>query len=434
MDSFESFYGSQENSWLALVQVPALARGDTLTEASFDLNATLGKGSFTAEQELSEIETLSGSALESNLTLFPNLPKLAATQEQEEIHNDSLTRLATAGSLVGESGQSNLMGATTNLKFVQDKLNLKVLENGVLVETVKGKQSQPIPDAFQRLTISAIDSPDIKVLVDKTCLDRSEGIGVTDGDDGNSGLKKRIDGDEALEITIEPTQLYNSATMATVGIDKVASISSEIKGGKIKLTALKGGTVVGEMSYTITKKNAQLTFTSDTPFDSLRISAGNGNTQFTFRSVEFKAVKSGVAPQLNASLAHDTGISNTDGITSDPTVTGSINSSSAIASGIAYVADGTGGLQIINYLPFDNRGVAPTVSISSSIADADPNTSGILVVEGSAVPIKVTINDDVQVRNVELLVNGQVVTNDVSTPFDFFANVPILASGATSAA
>ncbi|QLE56856.1 Ig-like domain-containing protein [Nostoc sp. TCL26-01] len=93
----------------------------------------------------------------------------------------------------------------------------------------------------------------------------------------------------------------------------------------------------------------------------------------------------------------------------------------AIASGIAFVADDTGGLQVINYLPFDNKGQAPTVSISSSVVDVDPNTPGIQVNEGGNIPIRVNVADDVQIRNVELLVNGEVVSNDVTLPFDLSA-------------
>jgi hypothetical protein len=106
----------------------------------------------------------------------------------------------------------------------------------------------------------------------------------------------------------------------------------------------------------------------------------------------------------------------------------------AIASGIGYVADGSAGLQVVNFLPFDTQGVPPTVSISSPVADADPNTPGTQVVEGSAIAITATVSDDVQVRNVELIVNGQVVTNDVSFPFSLTANSPLLASGQTSVA
>ena len=46
---------------------------------------------------------------------------------------------------------------------------------------------------------------------------------------------------------------------------------------------------------------------------------------------------------------------------------------------------------------------------------------GIQVLEGSSLAIQVDVEDDVQVRNVELLVNGEVVSNDVSFPFDLTA-------------
>ena len=126
---------------------------------------------------------------------------------------------------------------------------------------------------------------------------------------------------------------------------------------------------------------------------------------------------------------------------SDPTTSGQFQTrfalpvpalSVAIASGIAYVADGSGGLQVVNYEPFDTKGVPPTISISSPVADADPNTPGIQVVEGGNVPITVNASDDVQVRNVELLINGQVVANDVSLPYNLDAVVPTIASAGTT--
>ena len=95
----------------------------------------------------------------------------------------------------------------------------------------------------------------------------------------------------------------------------------------------------------------------------------------------------------------------------------------AIASGIAYVADGASGLQVINYRSFDNKSQPPTVTISTT-ADADPNTDGIQISEGDKVLIQATVLDDVQVRNAELLVNGEVVSNDASFPFDFSTVVP----------
>ena len=99
-------------------------------------------------------------------------------------------------------------------------------------------------------------------------------------------------------------------------------------------------------------------------------------------------------------------------------------------SAVAYVADGTGGLHVINYLPFDNQGQPPAVTIHTSAIDADPINPGVQVQEGASVPIITAITDDVQVRNAELLVNGEVVSNDVSFPFDFSAFIPSLSDGA----
>ena len=97
----------------------------------------------------------------------------------------------------------------------------------------------------------------------------------------------------------------------------------------------------------------------------------------------------------------------------------------SIAAGIAFVADGLSGLQVVNYEPFDTEGVPPKVSISSPI-------SGSSVPEGTAIPVSISASDDVQVRNVEILVNGQVAVNLVSTPFDYVVIAPTLASGAIS--
>ena len=93
----------------------------------------------------------------------------------------------------------------------------------------------------------------------------------------------------------------------------------------------------------------------------------------------------------------------------------------AISRGIAYVAD-SAGLEVVNYLPFDNKGVAPTATISTSAPDEDLVTPGLQVFEGSTLPIQANVSDDVQVAEVDLLVNGQVVqiamsrTHSTSSP------------------
>jgi hypothetical protein len=95
-----------------------------------------------------------------------------------------------------------------------------------------------------------------------------------------------------------------------------------------------------------------------------------------------------------------------------------------INEGLAYVACGTNGLVIVNYLPFDGESRPPTVAISSGAGDADPTRPGLQGIEGTVVPVKAAIRDDVQVARVELLVNGQVVQTSTSFPFDLAAVTP----------
>ncbi len=100
----------------------------------------------------------------------------------------------------------------------------------------------------------------------------------------------------------------------------------------------------------------------------------------------------------------------------------------SIANGISFVADGTAGLQVVNYLSFDANGQAPQVTITTpSATDEDDQTDGIQVTVGSLVPIIAAVTDDVQVRNVQLLVDGQVVANAASFPFD----LSVVAAGST---
>ncbi len=93
----------------------------------------------------------------------------------------------------------------------------------------------------------------------------------------------------------------------------------------------------------------------------------------------------------------------------------------SIAGGIAYVAGGASGLHVVNYIGFDGRGTAPAISIESPLGDLDPATPGVQILEGSSIPIRAQATDDVQVRNVELLVNGELVANALSFPFDLHA-------------
>src|SRR5262249_36898344 len=93
-----------------------------------------------------------------------------------------------------------------------------------------------------------------------------------------------------------------------------------------------------------------------------------------------------------------------------------------ISRGIATVGT-TSRLEVVNYLPFDAKGVAPTVTATTTETE---------VVENTAIPVTAHVTDDVQVSSVELLVDGQVVSTDVSFPFDFFAPARKLGTGSNT--
>jgi hypothetical protein len=94
----------------------------------------------------------------------------------------------------------------------------------------------------------------------------------------------------------------------------------------------------------------------------------------------------------------------------------------ALFGGLAYVADGDAGLQVVNYRPFDANGVAPSVTLQTSGAEAT---------EGRSFRMTASVADDVQVGAVEFMVDGTVVATDGSFPFEHRFLAP-LRSEATS--
>ncbi len=94
----------------------------------------------------------------------------------------------------------------------------------------------------------------------------------------------------------------------------------------------------------------------------------------------------------------------------------------ALGSGIAYVADGSAGLQVINYRSFDGLGIPPSVSLSNTFTMTDA-TNGFAE-SGKAVRTAAKITDDVQVRDVEFYLDGVRQFTDVSFPFEYNFVIP----------
>lgn len=109
----------------------------------------------------------------------------------------------------------------------------------------------------------------------------------------------------------------------------------------------------------------------------------------------------------------------------------------SLAEGIAFVAHGTdpsffqpvgtGGLQIFNFPSTDLNEIPPTITLSTP---HDFSTdAGIQLIEGETITFTVDTSDDVGVSHVELLLNGDVIGNDFSPPFEFNTALPILPEG-----
>jgi hypothetical protein len=96
----------------------------------------------------------------------------------------------------------------------------------------------------------------------------------------------------------------------------------------------------------------------------------------------------------------------------------------SLYNGLAYVADHANGLHVVNYLSYDALGQPPQITSLTISRDDTELEDGAVIEDGTLLLIDVGLLDDVQVRNVELLFNGEVVERDGNFPFQFFVDAP----------
>ncbi len=99
-----------------------------------------------------------------------------------------------------------------------------------------------------------------------------------------------------------------------------------------------------------------------------------------------------------------------------------ISQSVSIYNGLAYVATGQSGFLVLSYLAFDNQREAPGIGLSASFS-LDPAE----VEEGKFARLTADVTDDVQVRNVEIYLDGVLVQTDGNFPFEYRFTAPRLA-------
>ncbi|MCG8407758.1 MAG: Ig-like domain-containing protein [Phycisphaerales bacterium] len=98
----------------------------------------------------------------------------------------------------------------------------------------------------------------------------------------------------------------------------------------------------------------------------------------------------------------------------------------SLFNGLAYVADLQGGLQVVNYLAYDANGLPPVVELSASFM-LDP----AMAEEGQFARLTASVEDDVQVRNVEFYIDGERRVTDGAFPFELRFIVPLLSDQST---
>lgn len=99
----------------------------------------------------------------------------------------------------------------------------------------------------------------------------------------------------------------------------------------------------------------------------------------------------------------------------------------SIYNGLAYVADGSNGLTVLNYLAYDTHGIPPTISLSASFS-----LNPAVAEEGKIARVTAQVTDGVQVRNVEFYIDGQKVLSDGNFPFEYRFVTPSRSLGRTN--
>jgi hypothetical protein len=97
----------------------------------------------------------------------------------------------------------------------------------------------------------------------------------------------------------------------------------------------------------------------------------------------------------------------------------------ALYNGLAYVADGESGLQVVNYLAYDNKGVPPTITLQPGLTLTGPTTGQ--AEEGKLIRLTALVTDDVQIRNVEFYLDGERLVTDGSFPYEQRVFTPLIA-------
>jgi hypothetical protein len=100
----------------------------------------------------------------------------------------------------------------------------------------------------------------------------------------------------------------------------------------------------------------------------------------------------------------------------------------SIYNGLTYLADGPNGLLVLNYTEADTMKIPPRIELKANFP------LGAISQAPSASParVKASVSDDVQVRNVEFYLDGQLIAADGNFPFEARFITPLLTATKTN--
>lgn len=101
----------------------------------------------------------------------------------------------------------------------------------------------------------------------------------------------------------------------------------------------------------------------------------------------------------------------------------------ALFNGLAYVAASQAGLQVVGYQSLDTAGQAPTITLSGSFPIAGATGQAE---EGKLARLTAAVTDDVQVRQVQFFVDGELIGTDGQFPFETRFLTPERSAGRTN--
>lgn len=258
---------------------------------------------------------------------------------------------------------------------------------------------------------------------DVFAVDLSSGLILSRLDVGNTVKDLWIQGDlvyALTDTTVEVLELF-AGTLSQVG-----SVQSPTYSQAHQRLFVGGG-----LLYAVQGKGVN-TFDLAQP-TSPRLIQSENTTQFGWKQLVATGANLGLAavgPNSTFDGRHELSLFDLSVPTANPQFitqleTPGVARAVTLYNGLAYVADGAAGLQVINFLSYDRGGVAPTITLNLGSAAGRAE-------EGQYLRVTAVASDDVQVRQVQFYLDGVRVLTDGNFPFEARLLTPLRSSGQTT--